>query len=1279
MLFISNILPPPVAINEQGKYQHIQTLCSSRTWFHSAKFFVLLLLTSSSFAVAQSGTTSATTSQLLSSGSPSTTGAPLTFLTTVSNGGQNVVTGSVQFLDGTTVLGSQTLLSNPEALSLPSTNMHAYGDSIIGCMGLGSAPYSDCFVSLAETTLGMNSLTGYAPSGDMACDTVLHVFSMESPTGTSVDPIYLLDPGGPDARVNSKGNFGVGPYEAVSGLCRRAAYAQLAIGSAQKISGFGGTQTGSWLGGTTYKGTTDAYSTTAGSTRTYSLTTTGGPILIWYDIIGGNTGTGTVQVDNNTPIPFNAYNTAWVNTGNGATASIGLLTIPGISSGTHSILVTVTSPSGSNNVVGIVQVGTTPNTQFTTGPVVLAMDVIPTNGNAWAAGTLQYSQDIGNDVAELRSYGLDVRFLDMRPALQNGLSSLYTDQYHPNVAGNAAMAPLLVQAVNSNAVATFTTSSLSAGTHAITAVYSGGTNNYGSTSAVLNQVVQSVPSVTLSASANTISPGQAVQLVATVPGVGGVTPTGTVTFIANSTGAMQGPLATASLVNGVATYYGLVWGGTDTITANYSGDTNYPTSISNSVTVINASVTGKLIFNWPYINFSQPVAYGASSGSWPVTLQNLTGVTVATPSLNLTGTGAANFQITSNTCTSSLVQGAVCSFNVVLAPTTGGATNGAQTAASLTASTSTSTSYTTTIALSGVVVARTSALVFNWPFLSFTPAVAVGSVSGNWPVTLTNQSTTAVTLASPAISFTDASFALAGSQANTWTGYRQRDYGDSILAGSGATSCTTGGTCFAQLNSAALGTTLGNDATPGDQACDTINDGSRIMQWENPVGDGSDPLYFLMVGVTDVFAKGAGSYEAVYQLCHQAALAWLGTRRAQRIAGYLGATTGSWTNDYSFSASTGIQSTTNGSSVSYTLQTFGRAIYVWYRIIDGNGGTFNVSLDGGAPLSMTAFTNPPVATQNQTYAGKTGMGIALLRIPSAGAGTHTLLITVTSATSTNNLVSIVAVGTASMNHMVGGPTVLAAGVLPHRNNVNPVDTAAYNSDAHSDVLTLQADGLDLRWVDLAPVMQNGLASLYYGLNGDTGSVNDAGQALLAPVITAAALHSDTTDSCSGQTLAPGASCNFTVNFSPLAADITQSGTNVISGSMTATANSGTLSASLPVSGWASAGGYSINWNQDQQAGVSTIDFGPHNTHGVTSGPWPITVYNSTLSTQTLTLTPSLGVFTVISNTCTNVPSYGSCTFGLDFTPQSVTTYQGKLTISGGGYSYIFNTWGQAIQ
>jgi hypothetical protein len=134
----------------------------------------------------------------------------------------------------------------------------------------------------------------------------------------------------------------------------------------------------------------------------------------------------------------------------------------------------------------------------------------------------------------------------------------------------------------SDATATYTTSSLSVGAHAITAVYSGDGNFETSTSAAVNQGVnQDKTATALSSSANTAAHGQTVTFTATVtadaPGSG--TPTGTVTFKDGST-----VLATMPVGGGTASYsISTLALGTHSITAVYSGDSNFTARTSSTL------------------------------------------------------------------------------------------------------------------------------------------------------------------------------------------------------------------------------------------------------------------------------------------------------------------------------------------------------------------------------------------------------------------------------------------------------------------------------------------------------------------------------------------------------------------------------------------------------------------------------------------------------------------------------------------------------------------------
>jgi len=140
-------------------------------------------------------------------------------------------------------------------------------------------------------------------------------------------------------------------------------------------------------------------------------------------------------------------------------------------------------------------------------------------------------------------------------------------------------------------IATFLTSSLSVGSHDITASYEGDGTFGASTSATLTEVITAVPSTTttLVSADNPSVAQQPVTLQADVsvnaPGTG--TPTGTVSFLDGGT-----LIGTATLDGGVATFVtSSLSAGSHDITANYSSDNEeaFTQSTSNTLTqVVNA-------------------------------------------------------------------------------------------------------------------------------------------------------------------------------------------------------------------------------------------------------------------------------------------------------------------------------------------------------------------------------------------------------------------------------------------------------------------------------------------------------------------------------------------------------------------------------------------------------------------------------------------------------------------------------------------------------------------
>ena len=168
----------------------------------------------------------------------------------------------------------------------------------------------------------------------------------------------------------------------------------------------------------------------------------------------------------------------------------------------------------------------------------------------------------------------------------------------------------------SGGMATFSTTGLAvSSSHSFTASF-GGDGNFNtsaSTPAIPFSVAKANTTTGLVASPNSSSVwGQSVTLTATVSPVapGGGTPSGTVTFLDNAT-----PIGTGTLSGGVATYVatGLAVG-SHSFTAAYPGDTNYNNSGSAALpyTVNQASTSTTLTSNPATTLSGQPVTFTAA-------------------------------------------------------------------------------------------------------------------------------------------------------------------------------------------------------------------------------------------------------------------------------------------------------------------------------------------------------------------------------------------------------------------------------------------------------------------------------------------------------------------------------------------------------------------------------------------------------------------------------------------------------------------------------------------
>ena len=159
--------------------------------------------------------------------------------------------------------------------------------------------------------------------------------------------------------------------------------------------------------------------------------------------------------------------------------------------------------------------------------------------------------------------------------------------------------------LNAAGKATFTTAALDlvAGSHNITATYSGDAN-YSNSSVSMNEVVNQLGSTTLLiASANPTTYGQSVTFTATVNASVGA-PTGTVTFLDGGVVLGSGMLNAAGQATFTTAALDLV-AGSHNITATYSGDANYSNSSGTVNETVNQSSSTTSV-----IALANPTTYG---------------------------------------------------------------------------------------------------------------------------------------------------------------------------------------------------------------------------------------------------------------------------------------------------------------------------------------------------------------------------------------------------------------------------------------------------------------------------------------------------------------------------------------------------------------------------------------------------------------------------------------------------------------------------------------------
>jgi len=198
--------------------------------------------------------------------------------------------------------------------------------------------------------------------------------------------------------------------------------------------------------------------------------------------------------------------------------------------------------------------------------------------------------------------------------------------------------------LNPAGVATFSTTSLVAGSHNITASYGGDDKNAAAVSTVLIEQVRQPTVVALQSSLNPAAITSSVTFTATVSGTNGNTtiPTGRVVFLDGVTQIGAGALSST----GVATFSTvLLSGGPHNITADFNGDANSAASqspaliqiVEAAATITTLSSSNLNVFGGQNVNFVAVVSQ--ANGNIPTGSVTLLDGTSAIGTAILDGTG----------------------------------------------------------------------------------------------------------------------------------------------------------------------------------------------------------------------------------------------------------------------------------------------------------------------------------------------------------------------------------------------------------------------------------------------------------------------------------------------------------------------------------------------------------------------------------------------------------------------------------------------------------------
>ena len=506
----------------------------------------------------------------------------------------------------------------------------------------------------------------------------------------------------------------------------------------------------------------------------------------------------------------------------------------------------------------------------------------------------------------------------------------------------------------------------------------------------------------------------------------------------------------------------------------------------------------------------------------------------------------------------------------------------------------------------------------------FTPSgagTATCTATSTQDATKSGSATITVTIAPPTITSVSVSASPSSITTNNYPpGLNMM--GDSIACYSGATTPLENN-AFAWLIANRLGGSF-NNYCPGAWM---IQDEPTVLFVNGPAAptQGNNPFFLEEAGKNDGgICQGGPDCDMNSQLALITVLTQRATNNIVPVSSCTKSPFGAWTTDSVIS--TAEESYTNSSTLTCTITTYGNsAIAIPYRIPLNNAGTASVTIDGILQANgivatgVGAYPNPTDGTRPSVFTN----------LYPVAAGSHTIVITVTSATSLSNLISIPNIVSAPDSPgYFGAPLVGSMEVIPYRNNANPTWGSSINTIKQSVVSTLQGYGFMVEYLPITNVpCTNGVANCTGGFNANTYIDNQPSEynpdGLSCAGLTSEGIHPN---DCGHWQMYQALQTDLNIIQSTAICTATVTGTGAFSTGVTWTATSGTINSSgVFIPSGAGAATCTAKSTQDStKSGSATIT--------VTVAPPTITSVSVSASPSSITTTHTAKCSATVSGT-----------------------------------------------